>query len=361
MTRKDLPDTLFSLLSHYSPSGQEAEAVDYLVARMQELGYKEAFVDQAGNAVGVIGNGARQIVLLGHIDTVPGDIPVRMDGDILYGRGAVDAKGPLAAFVDCVASVEPVAGWQYVVIGAVDEERDSAGARYVVSQYQPVYAIVGEPSRWDRVTLGYKGSAWAEVSVRRPMAHSAHGEESACEGAFRVWEELLKWVGEYNAGKQRLFDQIILSLQGFSSGDDGFESWAGLQVGARLPLEVPPEAWYQRFSQVAGDASVEPTGFPIPAYLVEKNTPLVRAFLAGVREGGGRPGFVVKTGTADMNIVAPTWGCPVVAYGPGDSSLDHTALEHISIAEYARAVEVLKSVLYRLTTAQGHGKLPPEE
>ena len=350
MTGKDLPDTLVGLLSNYSPSGDEAGAVACLVARMQELGYPEAFIDKAGNAIGVIGDGARQIVLLGHIDTVPGDIPVRIEGEMIYGRGAVDAKGPLAAFVDAVAALGPVPGWQFVVIGAVDEERDSAGARYIVSQYQPEYAIIGEPSRWDRVTLGYKGSAWAEVTVHRPVAHSAHGEESACEGAFKVWEKLQKWVGEYNVGKQRLFDQIMLSLQGFSSGDDGFESWASLQVGARLPLDIPPEVWYQHFSQVAGDVSVKPVGYSIPAYLAEKNSPLVRAFLSGVREGGGRPGFVVKTGTADMNIVAPAWGCPVVAYGPGDSSLDHTAQEHISMAEFARAVEVLKSVLYRLTT-----------
>jgi LysW-gamma-L-lysine carboxypeptidase len=182
------------------------------------------------------------------------------------------------------------------------------------------------------------------------MAHSAHDEESACESAFRVWERLQKWAGEYNAGKQRIFDQVLPTLHGFSSGDDGFETWASLQIGARLPLALTPGEWYQRFDQIAGNACVKPTGYPIPAHLSEKNTPLVRAFLAGVREHGGRPGFVVKTGTADMNIVAPTWGCPVVAYGPGDSALDHSAQEHISVAEYARAVEVLKSVLLRLSS-----------
>ncbi len=50
-----------------------------------------------------------------------------------------------------------------VVIGAVEEERDSDGARYVVSRYKPDLAIVGEPNRWDRISLGYKGSAWAQV------------------------------------------------------------------------------------------------------------------------------------------------------------------------------------------------------
>ena len=350
MTENAVPDTLIGLLSHYSPSGQEKQAVEYLVARMQDLGYSQAFVDQAGNAVGVIGRGPRQIVLLGHIDTVPGDIPTRIEKNNLYGRGAVDAKGPLAAFVDAVASIEPVMGWQLVVIGAVDEERDSTGARYVLSHYHPEFAIIGEPSRWDRVTLGYKGSAWAEITVRRPMTHSAGREESACEGAFKVWEGLQVWVGDFNSGKQRVFDQILLTLQALASGGNGFEEWASLQVDARLPLELPPQEWYQRLGQLAEGFIVKPTGFAIPAYLSEKNTSLVRAFLTGVRNRGGQPGFVLKTGTADLNIVAPVWRCPVVAYGPGDSSLDHTAHEHISLAEYARAVDVLRSVLVRLST-----------
>jgi LysW-gamma-L-lysine carboxypeptidase len=97
--------------------------------------------------------------LLGHIDTVPGEIPVRVVDGVLYGRGAVDAKGPLACFTDAVAKVGAKEGWQLVVIGAVEEERDSEGVRFVVNQYKPDFAIIGEPNQWDRVALGYKGSA----------------------------------------------------------------------------------------------------------------------------------------------------------------------------------------------------------
>ena len=62
-------DTLIGLVSQYSPSGQEHGAVEWLVARMKSLGYDKAFIDEAGNAVGMLGMGPKQVVLLGHIDT----------------------------------------------------------------------------------------------------------------------------------------------------------------------------------------------------------------------------------------------------------------------------------------------------
>jgi LysW-gamma-L-lysine carboxypeptidase len=323
--------------------------VEFLVERMQALGYDRAYVDGAGNAAGVIGEGARQVVLLGHIDTVPGEIPARIEGDRLFGRGAVDAKGSLAAFVDAAARAGRAEGWQIVVIGAVEEERDSDGARYAVAQYRPDFAIIGEPSQWERVTLGYKGSAWATLSVRQALAHTAGQGASACEAAFAAWGRISGWAEAFNAGRSRAFDQVLPTLRGFCSGEDGFEQWANLQVGVRLPPDFTPEQWYRQLGQLGLEAEVHPAGFAIPAYLGEKNTPLVRALLSGIRAAGGKPSFVLKTGTADLNIVAPAWGCPAVAYGPGDSALDHTPEEHLSLGEYARAVEVLERVLRRLT------------
>ncbi|HEY2981455.1 MAG TPA: M20/M25/M40 family metallo-hydrolase, partial [Anaerolineales bacterium] len=79
-----------------------------------------------------------------------------------------------------------------------------------------------------------------------------------------------------------------------------------------------------------------------------KNTPLVRAFLSAIRAHGGTPSFVYKTGTSDLNIVAPIWKCPALVYGPGNSSLDHTPEEHISVEEYLKAVEVLRDSLIKL-------------
>ena len=341
-------ETLLGLLEHYSPSGSEGGAVNWLVGHMAALGYSQAFVDGAGNAVGVLGAGSREIVLLGHIDTVPGEIAIRQEGDLLYGRGSVDAKGPLAAFVQAAARLGPQPGWQVVVIGAVDEERDSHGARCLVDQYHPEFAVIGEPSRWDRLTLGYKGSASADVVLSQPQVHSAAGQANAPEQAFELWGRIGEWMEAYNTDRGRVFDQLQLNLAGFSSGGDAYHSRATLQIGARLPLDLSPGEWYAQLEALCSPHLLERKGYAIPAYRCEKNTPLVRAFLSSVRAQGGKPGFVLKTGTADMNIVAPVWGCPALAYGPGDSNLDHTPDEHLSVQEFHRAVAVLEGALGRL-------------
>lgn len=345
-------ETLTGLVSQYSPSGQERGAVEWLVSRMKSLGYSESFVDEAGNAVGVMGRGPRQVVLLGHIDTVPGEIPVRKEDGALHGRGSVDAKGPLACFTDAVARAGSMDGWQFVVIGAVEEERDSDGARYVAAQYKPDFAIIGEPNHWNRIALGYKGSAWANVTVRREQAHSASGEQTAAEAAVEAWLKLKAHVDEFNVDRKKIFDQLLLTLRGMESGSNDFEQSAWLRIGVRLPVDVTPDDWYASLEEVLHERddhlSVEPVGFAMPAWRCGKNTPLVRAFLSGIRSGGGEPRFVYKTGTADLNIVAPVWGCPAVVYGPGDSVLDHRPDEHIVLEEYASAVRVLEHVLKKM-------------
>ena len=289
-----LPHTLVELVKHYSPSGQESGAVNYLVKRMDQLGFTSASADAAGNAVGVMGTGSRQLVLLGHIDTVPGEIPVRREDNILYGRGTVDAKGPLSAFVDAVAATGPVDGWQFVVIGAVGEEQDSPGAQHIAPLYQPEMAIIGEPSRWDRVTLGYKGSAWSELTIRAPMAHTAGQGESASEIAVNVWLSIQQWAENFNSGRQKYFDQITPTLRGMVSGEESFESWATLRVGARLPLDCSPQNWYDTLRSIHPDAALKELGFAIPAFRSEENQPSGPRFFVGHPLSGGQTRLCTK-------------------------------------------------------------------
>src|SRR5216683_3409298 len=171
-----------------SVSRHESDAVEWLVARMRDRGFR-ASIDTAGNAVGEIGDGPRHVVLLGHIDTVPGEIPVRVEGDELFGRGAVDAKGPLAAFV--AAASRPVAGVRVTVVGAVEEESPtSAGARYRATLPAPDWCVIGEPSGWDAATVAYKGRLAMRIALARDARHGAMPGPTCTEEALALWQQV---------------------------------------------------------------------------------------------------------------------------------------------------------------------------
>jgi [amino group carrier protein]-lysine/ornithine hydrolase len=339
-------ELLEGLLQRVSPTRQEAEAANYLVAQMQAAGL-EACIDEAGNAVGVLGHGPREVMMLGHIDTVPGFIAVQRDGDRLYGRGAVDAKGPLACFAAATALAGAREGRRFVVIGAVGEEGDSRGAQFVRDHYRPDLLIIGEPSSWDRVTLGYKGSAWFEYEVQRGLAHPSANVESACQAAVSFWNRVADRAARWNVGRLKMFDQLSPSLREMQSRSDGFVETAQLRFNLRVPPGVTLSEVETLVREQLQEAELQ-MAEGCPAYRAEKNTPLVRSFLAAIRQHGGSPTFTVKSGTSDMNLTAPAWQCPAVAYGPGDSDLDHTPHEHILISEYQRAIQILADVLRTL-------------
>jgi len=345
----DPVELLAGLVRQVSYSTQEEAAVRYLVAQMDALGYDRAFRDEAGNAVGIIGDGPREIVLLGHIDTVPGVIPVEIRDGNLYGRGTVDAKGPLATFVCGAARTGKIPGWRVVVVGAVEEEyATSKGARYAATQYHPDMCIIGEPSSWDRITLGYKGRILVDYTQVRPLSHTARPEPNALEQAVDFWNAARAWSAARNEGRERAFEQIMPSLRSIRSNDDGFHETAEMTFAFRLPLDIPPQMVTDALVPLAGTARLAFRGEEV-AYRSEKNTPLARLFLNAIRDAGGKPNYVYKTGTSDMNVVGPAWGCPTLAYGPGDSALDHTPEEHLPLADYHTTITVIAGVLRGLS------------
>lgn len=388
----DPTNLLTQLVSIPSPSHQEAAAAAYLVEWMNAHGLT-AYVNEAGNAVGVKGEGPQEILLLGHIDTFPGEVPVRREGNLLYGRGSVDAKGPLCTFAAAAAQVDVPPDWRLTVVGAVEEEAaTSKGARHVLAQRlsqdekqrsreaeeqrdegaggrtpaslpvsrsplpaprPPAYCVIGEPSNWDRVTLGYKGRLLMDTQLRVPFSHSAGEGRLPAEQAVDFWREVELYCAGVNETRHATspFSRLDPSLRHIASRDEGSFGTVELSLGFRLPVGLSPATLEQGLRQLVHalpggtTAELQFSGGEA-AYKSDKSNPLVRAFLRAIRAAEGTPRFVVKTGTADMNVVGPHWpDTPIVAYGPGDSSLDHTPHEHINLNEYVQAVEVLRNVL----------------
>jgi [amino group carrier protein]-lysine/ornithine hydrolase len=320
---------------------------------------ERAEIDGAGNAVGWFGTGHRRVVALGHIDTAPGWWPVTREGHVVHGRGSVDAKGSLCALL-CAAARLPTAlraRLTVQVIGAVEEERASSrGARHALEAYpRPDLVIVGEPSGWDAFTLGYKGRLVAEIVVERPEGHSAAEEASAAAVAALAWRTLESWAEGASAGAVGAFDAVQATLLGIASASDGLRQRAFARVAFRLPLGLDPADAAERIEStlaplVARTGAVVRVGEGERAYRGPRDGPLARALRVAIRAEGGVPRPLLKTGTSDMNVVAPTWDVPMVAYGPGDASLDHTPHERIDLREYVRSIRVLERVFAALAT-----------
>ncbi|HEV2250057.1 MAG TPA: [LysW]-lysine hydrolase [Candidatus Limnocylindria bacterium] len=326
-----------------SVSRSEGDAVEWLVARMAERGFR-ASVDPAGNAVGEVGDGPVHVVLLGHIDTVPGEIPVRVEDGELVGRGAVDAKGPLAAFV--AAATEPVAGLRVTVVGAVEEESPtSKGARYRATLPAPDWCVIGEPSGWDGVTVAYKGRLVVDVSLARDARHGASPGPTVAEEALALWARI--------RDAARPFARLDCRLEGLRADrGDGLSERALLRVGYRVPSGTATDELEDAVRAIALDhageaeVTVERIASEAPAR-TKRTTAVATAFVRAIAGLGGQTAFKEKSGTSDMNVLLPAWGCPMVAYGPGDAHYDHTPMERLALAEYARSIAVLKDVLRR--------------
>ncbi|HEY0068454.1 MAG TPA: [LysW]-lysine hydrolase [Chloroflexia bacterium] len=357
------PETrlLYQALTIPSLSGQEHALAEFLCGEARKMGL-DAHIDEVGNLIAcaqplaVEDRAVAPVVLLGHMDTVGGVVPVRVSDGLLYGRGAVDAKGPLVAFL-CAAARMSRSGElrrPVVVVGAVEEEAaTSRGARAVVDRYRPFACIIGEPSGAQAVTIGYKGRLLVRYEVVRESSHSAGPHSTASERAAAFWQRVQAHAARWNrehAG-DTAFAALLPSLRGINSGSDGLLERASLLVGYRLPVRYDVEALRAELQSWAAEdgAQIDFSGEEA-AFQTTRATPIARAFIQAIRSTGGQPTFKVKTGTSDMNVVGPHWGENIVAYGPGDSSLDHTPNEHISLKEYLYAIDVLEQVLHTLAT-----------
>ena len=237
-----------------------------------------------------------------------------------------------------------------VVVGAVEEEAaTSKGARFIASRFNgvdeptPAACVIGEPSSWRRVTLGYKGRLLMDIEARQAMAHTAGPDASVAEVVVDLWNWVRRYADEANTGKARPFDQLSPSLRRFiTANTDGMTDTVDAQIAWRLPVgfdagafvndllawtaanstarkprpppRLPPErvaATHHRHG-ASNALSFTFRGWEKPWH-GDRNNALVRSFLAGIRqvEPSAQPGFVVKTGTSDMNVVAPVWQCPI--------------------------------------------------
>jgi len=335
-------ELLERLVSIPSPTPEEDACADALVSFFETHG-REVFRDDAGN---VRAPADDSVLYTSHIDTVPGDIPVRTEtgenGAELWGRGSVDAKGSLAALAVAAAR----AGVSFV--GVVGEEVDSRGARHLVADRDPPEAVInGEPSGWDGITLGYRGILSGTYTCSSKLGHTSRPENNAIQEAIAWWATV---EDRFDGVDSPVFERVTpkpVSIEGGTS-DDGLAVEATLDVQLRVPPRHSTSDVMELADAELGAGTVEWTDSVEPT-MQSPRTPVARALRAAIRGEGGDPRLLRKTGTADMNVYAGAWDCPMATYGPGDSDLDHAPNERLELHELDRAVSVLGTVAERLT------------
>lgn len=337
-----------------SPTGSERAVVDHLVGWAKKAGFT-AKRDEVGNFVAETGRAGPLLLFVGHVDTVAGTIPVRIEADVLWGRGSVDAKAPLAAFLVAAAGFQGRDDLRIRIVGAVDEEGDSRGAKGMARPEAPAWIIVGEPSGSDGVTLGYKGIIRGTLEIRRPHRHGAHASPSAADELLKIWNEVARTFDF-----QDRFEWMQGRLLELGAANDGLTDVATARFALRLPPGFTTARTIRRLEDIGARLGAGfRFGETMEPALVDKHSPLVAAYLASIRSAGARPRLKQKTGTADFNLLHQWYpSAPIVAYGPGDASLDHTPEERIARAEFERGVEVNRRVIERLCASRPDAPTP---
>ncbi len=355
------------LIQTHSPSGAEADAMALMIETFKALGYDEAYIDDAGNAIGVITRGDGPTLMLnGHLDTVPlGDEDLwphpPLSGEIvagrMYGRGACDMKSALAcmAYAAKDAADAGFAG-TLIVAAVVQEEVGGLGSRHLATQLSPDIVILGEPSKL-KLMLGHRGRI--EIDVRFP-GKIAHAAKSALgDNALYYAADFLQQVKALPLPEGGPLGGSSLTPTLFTShprdGANVVPGRADLTIDYRnLPGDEPDDI-LARLQALAPNAHFEiPTEFArsesgkvsldfprvMPPYLAPGENAHVNTARQVIRDALAAADHSFDEGVWWFGTDAPYLaksGALILGFGPGEEELAHTTNESIPLDHLAKA------------------------
>ncbi|WXG40415.1 MAG: M20/M25/M40 family metallo-hydrolase [Candidatus Freyarchaeum deiterrae] len=338
-----------------SASGKEHRFSIFLMESMKNLGY-EVKQDEAGNVIGKIGKGEPMLLFSSHIDTVPGEIPIREENGRIYGRGAVDAKASIASMI-LAGSFLPEMNVNGTVIfaGLVEEESSLRGIQTLLEgDLGADWAIFGEPTKCDRICLASKGRLLFKINLKTEGGHVAcsWAYKNSIELAYKLWK---KFKENVEAHEKTPFFSTVTNLTQISGGSapNVVPGDCQLFIDVRFPHLVKStkllgiiEKTFNEFKemnevQISYEVLSQIEGFRAP-----KDSILVKELAKAIREVRNiDPRYIRKTGTCFMNLIGPWRNIPTISYGPGDPALEHTNDEHIEKQEYLDSLEILKKTI----------------
>ena len=325
-------DTFLSdLISIPSPTGDEQHLADFLVNYLQEAGAHVALQSVQGHRCNVYARFGEspQILLTTHLDTVPPHIPFRRDGSSIYGRGACDAKGALAAMVAAALALPAEQQQHIALLFVVGEETDSIGAKAACAGGLPfAYIINGEPTE-NKLAGGQKGIFFFRLHAEGRAAHSGYPEYG--DSAIARLVHQLRLLRNLDWGRHPDFGKATFNI--------------GTLHGGSAPNVIAATAEAECAVRVVTDCA------DVEARLQAVLQPGVRYETIGRSEPVALfvpPGFdseVVKFGSDAAHYAQHA---PVLMLGPGSIRQAHTAQEYIDLRDVHDAVRLYQELIRTL-------------
>jgi LysW-gamma-L-lysine carboxypeptidase len=324
---------------------------------MSDLGFERVSIDSVGNLIATKGAGEPKILLCGHMDTVPGQIPIRIDSGFIYGRGASDAKGPLIAML--LAASEFKQKGTIIFAGVVDEEGNATGVKELVrSKLSVDYAVFGEPSGLNNITISYKGRLALRIIC--DVGYSAHASapwltKNAIEESLYIWQVIYNEINKFNVGIKSKSAVVSCSLTEISGGSS--HNVTPQKCKMTIDMRIPTSRTCHQVLKLVDDVVIDEAKKRdlkvtyrvddiTEPFEAEHSSSIVRAIsLAILDVCKARPILLRKTGTGDMNVLGNSLRMPVVTYGPGESHASHSKDERIEIESFLTSIDVLGRAL----------------
>lgn len=350
-------------LEQYTPSRSESSLANILKSKcVNELGFEQAHIDSVGNIIATKGSGEPRILLCGHMDTVPGQIPIRIEDGYLYGRGASDAKAPLIAML-LAGSEFPKQRGTIIFAGVVDEEGNATGIKQLVKSNIAVdYAIFGEPSGIDNITIAYKGRL--EIRLTCNVGYTAHASapwlaKNSIEEIFDFWNAISLKIKLASMGENKS-NSISCSLTEITGGSSHnvTPQQCKITIDMRVPASTTCKSVLRILDETIKKIEGEKEGVKATYRIEDMTDPfetnpssaLIRSLSLSILDvRKKRPNLLRKTGTGDMNILGNAFKIPVVTYGPGDSHASHSVKERVNIDEYISSIDVFSRALFHIS------------
>ena len=275
------------------------------------------------------------VTLSTHMDTVPPFFASREDDNFLWGRGACDAKGILAAMIVAAENLLAAGTRDFGLLFVVGEERNSAGAKAAASAPRGSrFLINGEPTE-NRLALGSQGALRFEITAQGKLAHSAYPELG--HSAIHALLDVLQDIRQIPLPEDPLLGRCTLNI--------------GTISGGRAPNVVADQAQAEIMFRLVGDPA--PLRAAVAAAAAGRAEARELFFTPAVHLTAldGPPTTVVAF-TSDIPIFGEAWGTPFLI-GPGSIHLAHTAEERIAKKELSEAVEIYARMVKQLQAA-GH-------